>query len=64
MVNNLIQSKEDYYEYIRADKKALGCDVNPPKIGGGRYRIMKYQMLLRKLEYYHNCKKTFIYKPY
>lgn len=60
----MINSKKDYQEYIRADRYALGFDKRLPKYGGGKYRIYKYQKLLRKLEYYNNCKKSNIYKPY
>lgn len=53
----LIESKEDYIYYLKADAIALFQNwndyvayiVNP---------VWKYERLLRKVEYYKNCKKT------
>lgn len=62
----MIKSKADYKEYLAADASALG--INTKKViaifGGTRYYIYKYQRLLRKCEYYSNCKKGLFYKPY
>lgn len=60
----MIENKFDYEEYLRADMKALQCDLYKPRWGGERYAIYSYQRLLRKCEYYTNCKKGIIYKPY
>ena len=61
----MIQSKEDYYEYLKADQKAnraeglnnslLSCRIR----GGGGYIIL-YLWYLRRLEYTLNCKKGFV----
>ena len=60
----MINSKHDFLEYLKCDSEALGCKEKKFPIGGTRYRIWKYQVLLRKLEYYTNCKKEFYLKPY
>lgn len=62
----MIQSKKDYIFYLKADEIAL-------KKKGGTvqyYRdyllddIWRFERLLRKREFYINCKKGIIYKPY
>ena len=59
----MIKSKEDYKFYLEADRLARDY---PKKIFwiGNRKEIplLKYQMLMRKTEYYNNCKKNFINK--
>lgn len=60
----MINSKEDYYEYLVADMRALGIVGNRPKYGGLRYSIWKYEVLMRKLEYVTNCKKSPVYTLY
>ena len=57
-----IKSKEDYDLYIEADRIALGRGYKKPKIIGDD--IWKFQRLLRKAEYYNNCKKSFIHRLY
>ena len=49
----MIQSKEDYRFYLEADRIALGRDRRRPTTYDG---VWKFQRLLRKLEYYNNCK--------
>lgn len=61
---NHIESHSDYLDFIKADGLALGINNSKPNYGGTRYYIWKYEKLLRKCEYYHNCKKAWIYKPY
>ena len=59
----MIRSREDYLDYLEADRLALGRSgwirrlfvVDP---------IWAFQRLLRKVEYYTNCKPGLIYKPY
>ncbi len=57
----MITSKEEYQFYLEADKIALGMKEQKP---GLLPTIWKFQRLLRKIEYYKNCKKSFIWKPY
>ncbi len=59
---SIIKSKRDYDLYLEADKLALGKNYKKPKLIGDD--IWKFQRLLRKAEYYHNCKKSFIHKFY
>ena len=49
----MIENKSDLKEYLNEDKWALGRKNKRPKINDC---IWKYQILLRKCEYYHNCK--------
>ncbi|QDO94312.1 serine acetyltransferase [Formosa sediminum] len=57
----MIQNKQNYIDYLKADQKALGIQnlnlisyfiecISPNQ-------IWKFQKTLRKLEYYHNCKR-------
>jgi serine O-acetyltransferase len=58
----MITSREDYEFYLEADRLALGRKRKRPKIIGDE--IWVFQCLLRKLEYYNNCKRSFLWKPY
>lgn len=58
----MIASKKDYLFYLEADKIALGKQGTKPRLLSDE--IWTYQRLLRKIEYYQNCKKSFIWKPY
>ncbi|MGI5990796.1 MAG: serine O-acetyltransferase [Methanosarcina sp.] len=58
----IIKSKADYDFYIKADKFALGKNYKKPRLIGDD--IWKFQRLLRKVEYYSNCKKSQISKLY
>jgi serine O-acetyltransferase len=59
----MIRSRKDYLDYLEADRLALGRSgwtralfvVDP---------IWVFQRLLRKVEYYTNCKRGLMYKPY
>ena len=59
----MIRSRKDYLAYLEADRLALGRSgsmrtlfvVDP---------IWAFQRLLRKVEYYTNCKQGLIYRPY
>lgn len=54
----MIKSKEDLYMYLDADAKALG-KTHPYGFKDWLMdEIWTYERLLRKVEYYHNCKKT------
>ena len=58
----MIKSKEDYYFYLEADKIALR--ISNSWTTYFLNSILKYQKLLRKLEYFENCKKTIFWRPY
>ncbi len=65
----MIKSKEDYKEYLRADKLALQVNKKWPEWHDNVMIMLsspcyKFQKLLRKLEYFMNCKNTPLYKPY
>lgn len=51
----MIESKKDLKYYLNEDKKALRCRTKKPRIG--QDEIWRYQILLRKAEYYTNCGK-------
>ncbi len=51
----MIQSKKDYLYYLECDKVALKIHSKRPRILGGD-EIWIYERLLRKAEYYTNCK--------
>ncbi len=62
-MHNIIQNREDYLFFIKADKFALGIDDS---FAGKVYRcihpnyIWKFQKRLRKVEYLSNCKHGFL----
>ena len=62
----MIQSKEDYKYYLEADKIALGEKRERPHLISiwESDVIWKFQRLLRKAEYLHNCKSSGLYKIY
>lgn len=62
----MIKSKEDYLYYLEADKIALGVNRKKPHFISIYESdvIWKFQRLLRKAEYLHNCRSTGIYKIY
>lgn len=60
----MIKSRKDYIEYLACDARALGYESSKPKWGGVSHAIYAYERLLRKCEYYNNCKKNIVYKPY
>jgi serine O-acetyltransferase len=56
----MIQSKSDYKFYLEADKIALNCTWKDSLFN----KIWRFEKLLRKYEYYLNCKKSIIWRPY
>ena len=52
----MIQSKADYERYLEQDRIALYKTRKKPRIAGDE--IWQYERLLRKTEYYMNCKKS------
>ncbi len=55
----MIQSKNDYYEYLNADLTASGISTNSTKTKLVDRRV-KFYKSLRKSEYYQNCRKDII----
>lgn len=58
----MITSKKDYLMYLDADRIALNKKKKKPSIIGDE--IWKFERLLRKVEYYHNCKNYFPWNFY
>lgn len=58
----MISNKKDYIYFLLADKNSLSIKRKRPRIIGDE--IWRFQILLRKYEYFLNCKKSMIYKPY
>lgn len=57
----MISSHSDYLFFLEADRIALGKSRRHPKVFGDD--IWKYQRLLRKLEYYTNCRRSLLFRP-
>lgn len=49
----MIMNKQDLIEYLDADRKALGISKKRPPLLGKE--IWKFEIILRKYEYYLNC---------
>lgn len=58
----MIRSKDDYLYYLYCDKIALGKKDNKPKMIHDE--IWKFERLLRKTEYYVNCRNDLIGRIY
>jgi serine O-acetyltransferase len=58
----MIKSKDDYGYFLEADKIALG--IQGSWVDLFTNDIWQFERLLREVEYYLNCKKSFIWKPY
>lgn len=58
----MITSRDEYKFYLEADRLALGKKRKRPRIIGDE--VWVFQRLLRELEYYKNCKKSILLKPY
>ncbi len=57
----MIRSKEDYLRYREADKNSLG--IRGSRLQLLTHDIWKYERLLRKVEYYENCRTGLVWKP-
>ncbi len=55
----MIVTKEDLQDYLRKDKFALGKDYKRPKLL--RDHIWRFQVVLRKHEYYFNNREKSLY---
>jgi len=58
----VIQSGKDYLYYLEADRLSLGITRKTPVFVGDE--VWKFQRLLRKVEYYKNCRKDVFSKIY
>ena len=58
----MIRSKADLKQYLLADKRALDKHTRRPRFKHDI--IWSYQILLRKCEYYVNCRRGFLGKIY
>jgi serine O-acetyltransferase len=58
---HMIMSKSDYQYYLKADKISLGRKSRFPRLNDD---IWKFERLLRKVEYFLNCKKGKLWYPY
>ncbi|MDI9394078.1 MAG: serine acetyltransferase [Euryarchaeota archaeon] len=58
----MIKSKQEYKYYLEADKIALGIKRKKPRLLFDE--VWVFQRLLRKVEYYKNCKNSIFYLPY
>ena len=52
----MIKSKEELNDYLMADKRAMRISLRRPRIF--RDEIWKFEIYLRRLEYYTNCNKN------
>lgn len=59
----MINSKKDYKIYLEADRKARNYPKKRIWLGNRKeVPLLKYQILMRKTEYYNNCKTGYINK--
>jgi serine O-acetyltransferase len=58
----MIQTKEDYIFYLESDRLSLGIKEKTPPFFGKE--IWKFERLLRKLEFYMNCKNGLFWDFY
>ena len=58
----MIKSKKDYKYYLEADRIALGKNRKKPMLFFDE--VWVFERLLRKIEYYQNCKNAIFYRPY
>lgn len=56
----MIKSKEEYKYYLKCDKEALDIKYKKPRIFGDE--IWKFERLMRKYEWYQNCKSGILSK--
>ncbi|PWR71777.1 serine O-acetyltransferase [Methanospirillum stamsii] len=56
-----IASKSDLHFFLECDRLSLGYNRKKPKIVGDE--TWQFQRLLRKVEFYKNCRNSFLWKP-
>lgn len=60
----MIKNKKDYLYYIKCDREARGY-IRKKYFGiRGEIPVYKFQLLMRKVEYYNNCKHDFFSRLY
>ena len=59
----MIKSYEEYKYYLEQDRLARGLPDHIKRPRFGRDIVWRWQRMLRKLEYYSNCKKGILYAP-
>ena len=57
----MIESRKDYLSYLEKDRLALAQQRRKPRLFSDE--VWKFERLLRKLEYYTNCRKSRLWKP-
>ena len=57
----MIESRKDYRFYLERDRLALAQQRRKPRLFSDE--VWKFERLLRKLEYYTNCRKSRFWKP-
>ena len=57
----MIKNKDDLMYYLEQDRKALNIKRKNPKFFGDE--IWKFEILLRKNEYFNNCHKNIFFLP-
>lgn len=65
----MIKSKQDYLRYLKEDRKALGAYTRFPCLSDNTMILLtdpcyRFQKLLRKLEYWTNCRNFWWTMPY
>lgn len=58
----MIENYDDYLFYLASDRVALGINNWWPDYF--THHTWKFERLLRKIEYYKNCKKSIFFYPY
>ena len=62
MDTQIIKSKSDLKRFLEMDKIALNKNKKRPSLFGDE--IWKFEIVLRKHEYYINCSKNFLARKY
>ena len=57
----MIESRKEYLSYLEKDRLALVQERRKPRLFSDE--VWKFERLLRKLEYYTNCRKSRLWKP-
>lgn len=60
----MIRTREDYFYYLEQDRLALGIPDGVIRPRFGRDFVWRFEKLMRKLEYYTNCRNDFFGRLY